>query len=177
MGGQSTYQRSTLTANHGTYFLDTSVSYKTQWTGEAFTTTRPCDDPNVKPSDDCFPRSVNVFVKGQCTYDMFFLFAKPVTKQTYQIYVGPGFRPRHRSQGYPAGARHDADAEDRPRSPWPTKWTKNYNDTVACANFKRRNDRAAASCRSRSISRTRTPRPISNISIRKASASPPASAR
>ena len=45
MGGQSTYQRSSLTVNHGTYFLDTSVSRDTQRTGEAFTTTKPCEQP------------------------------------------------------------------------------------------------------------------------------------
>ena len=34
MGGQSTYQRSSLTVNHGTYFLDTSVSKATQSTAK-----------------------------------------------------------------------------------------------------------------------------------------------
>ena len=77
MGGQSTYQRSTLTANHGTYYLDTSVSLNTQNT-ENFTTETPI--------------SVNVFKGGQ-TYYMFFLYTKPETQQTYQIYVGPGFTP------------------------------------------------------------------------------------
>ena len=57
--------------------------------GEAFTTTMPCEQPRHRQTDkDCSPRSVNVFLKGQ-TYYMFFLFAKPATKQTYQIYVGP----------------------------------------------------------------------------------------
>ena len=142
MGGQSTYQRSTLTANHGTYFLDTSVSYDTQWQNKdqgrrkPSPTTIPCDNANVKPSDPCSPRSVNVF-KGGKTYDMFFLFAKPETKQTYQIYVvglhpGPS-RPRHRSPCHRPGARQHADAEHRLRHTWPTNWTKNYNDDVACA--------------------------------------------
>jgi cell migration-inducing and hyaluronan-binding protein len=130
MGGQSTYQRSSLTANHGTYFLDTSVSRDKQWTGEAFTTTRPCDDPNVKASDDCFPRSVNVFLKGQ-TYDIFFLFAKPATKQTYQIYVGPGFSLATDLKAI----RPVLDTMPMPTInsvTWPTKWTKNYNDDTAC---------------------------------------------
>ena len=67
MGGQSTYQRSTLTANHGTYFLDTSVSRDKQWTGEKFTTTKPCDDPSVRPSEcpsSDFLRQIAVRSKG-----------------------------------------------------------------------------------------------------------------
>ena len=118
MGGQSTYQRSTLTANHGTYFLDTNVSFDTQWqnkengTKEHFTDTIPCDDAKVTPSAPCHQRSVNVFKGGQ-TYYMFFLFAKPETKQTYQIYVGTRLQPRHRSQSHPAGARHHADVENQ----------------------------------------------------------------
>ena len=88
MGGQSTYQRSSLTVNHGTYFLDTSVS-KTRNAREAFTTTTICPVTSPpKRTRPALPRSVNVFLKGQ-TYYMFFLFAKPATKQTYQIYVGP----------------------------------------------------------------------------------------
>ena len=143
MGGQSTYQRSTLTANHGTYFLDTSVSFDTQWQNkdqgkkEAFTNVIPCDNTNVKPSDPCTPRSVNVFKGGQ-TYYMFFLFAKPETKQTYQIYVGPGFTLKANPD--------DADSDLHAISPvldsmpmpsigsakWPSKWKANYNDDAAC---------------------------------------------
>src|SRR5262249_31381317 len=73
MSGQKTFQRSTLTANHGTYYIDTTVSASIQ-NSENFT----------KQS----PRSVNVFKKDQ-TYYVFFLYAKTATKQTYQIFVGP----------------------------------------------------------------------------------------
>lgn len=76
MAGQNIYQRETLTANHGTYFLDTSVPLTTQRT-ENFT-----DKPGT--------RNVNVFEPGQ-TYYLYFLYAKPTTRQTYQIYVGTGF--------------------------------------------------------------------------------------
>jgi hypothetical protein len=88
MGGQSTYQRSSLTVNHGVYFLDTSVKQDTQQKTEAFSPVTEC---SVTASNlPCSPRSVNVFLGGQ-TYYVYFLFAKTSTKQTYQIYVGPGF--------------------------------------------------------------------------------------
>jgi hypothetical protein len=77
MAGQNMYQRHTLTLNGGTYYLDTSVPLDTQQK-EPFT---------KRTSSD---RDVNVFEGGQ-TYYIFFLYAKPSTKQTYQIYVGDRF--------------------------------------------------------------------------------------
>jgi hypothetical protein len=130
MGGQSTYQRSSLTVNHGTYFIDTSVSKATQSTGEAFTTTNICSDPPTAKDKDCSPRSVNVFLNGN-TYDVFFLFAKPATKQTYQIYVGKDFK-------FPADIKAIRPVLDTMPMPsiqpadWPTNWTRNFNDTTAC---------------------------------------------
>ena len=81
MSGFNIYQRHTLTLNGGTYYLDTSVPLNTQ-RNEKFT--------DIPVSD--VPRGVNVFEgafegKPQ-TYYVFFLYAKPSTKQTYQIYVG-----------------------------------------------------------------------------------------
>lgn len=83
MAGQAVAQRSTLTVNHGSYYMDTTVSAKTQQSW-AF------PDPNTLK---------NVFMGGH-TYYLFLLFAKPkpadpmteppVTKQTYSVYVGPG---------------------------------------------------------------------------------------
>ena len=78
MAGQNMYQRHTLTLNGGTYYLDTSVPLNTQQT-EPFT---------KKPGA---ARDVNVFEGGQ-TYYVFFLYTKPSTNQTYQIYVGDGFQ-------------------------------------------------------------------------------------
>ncbi len=83
MAGQAIAQRSTLTVNHGSYYMDTTVSEETQRRG--------------------LPDNlVNVF-KGGETYYTFLLFAKPKlddpnapppTKQTYQMYVGKtGFDP------------------------------------------------------------------------------------
>jgi hypothetical protein len=72
MSGQATFQRSTLTANNGKYYIDTTVSAVKQRQAKA--------------------SSLNVFVAGG-TYHTFLLFATPKTAQTYQLYVGKGFNP------------------------------------------------------------------------------------
>ncbi len=72
MGGQATAQRSTLTVNHGLYYIDTTVSAADQQRAGA--------------------SSTNEFQAGQTYYTML-LFTKPTTQQTYQLYVGPGFDP------------------------------------------------------------------------------------
>src|ERR1700730_602352 len=64
MMGQDTFQRSGLTVNHGSYYIDTSVS-----------------------KDKQGAKSPNVFVGGG-KYDLFFLYAKKTTAQTYTMYVG-----------------------------------------------------------------------------------------
>src|SRR4029434_2739028 len=76
MMGQSISQRSNLTANHGQYYIDTTVGLGRQ-------------QQQVAPVGN-----VNVFRAGQ-TYYVFLVFAKPTTMQTYQLYVGkdPGFNP------------------------------------------------------------------------------------
>lgn len=67
MMGQETGQRSTLTVNHGTYYLDTAVGKATQ-----------C------PQEQC---RINVFKENE-TYYLFLIFAKESTEQTYRFYVG-----------------------------------------------------------------------------------------
>ena len=74
MAGVDGWQRSVMTANNGSYYIDTTVSKETQ---------RTSPDLPAAPG----ARRLNVFAKGQ-TYYVFFLFAKKDTKQTYQIYVG-----------------------------------------------------------------------------------------
>jgi len=69
MMGQNNFQRSALTVNHGTYYLNTTVSKKSQ--------------ENAVPPFASF----NVFAGGR-VYDLFFLFTKPDTQQTYQLFVG-----------------------------------------------------------------------------------------
>ena len=83
MAGVNGWQRSVLTSNNGTYYIDTTVSKDTQLNSADLTQPAP-------------NRVINVFGKGK-TYYVFFLFAKNdgksnVTKQTYQIYVGPNFQ-------------------------------------------------------------------------------------
>jgi cell migration-inducing and hyaluronan-binding protein len=76
MMGEKFYQRNTLTVNNGVYYMDTTVSKDTQ-------------------VSDLHAANFTVFQASQPsqprTYNVFFLFAKPSTTQTYSIYVGPGF--------------------------------------------------------------------------------------
>jgi cell migration-inducing and hyaluronan-binding protein len=71
MMGQDTFQRSGLTANHGSYYIDTTVSQATQGANH----------------QNAAGFSPNAFVGGH-KYDLFFLFAKKTTAQTYSMYVG-----------------------------------------------------------------------------------------
>ena len=66
MAGMSLFQRSMMTLNNATYYIDTTVS-ETEQRKSA--------------------NSLNVF-KGGETYYVFFIYSKESTKQTYQIYVG-----------------------------------------------------------------------------------------
>ena len=125
MGGQTTFQRSTMTANLGTYYLDTSVSLTTQ-NNEKFTVETPIN--------------VNVFQGGQ-TYFMYFLYTQPNTQQTYQIYVGPGFDLTTDLQGMRSliNALPMAAADITLSPTLPTGWTAHYNDSTACAGFSSNN--------------------------------------
>jgi hypothetical protein len=82
MAGENISQRSTLTVNHGNYYIDTTVSYEQQRT-ENFNNA-PCTT-----APDCPGRQFNVFAEGQ-TYYVFFIFAKPSIRQTYRMFVGTG---------------------------------------------------------------------------------------
>ena len=76
--GQATYQRSSLTTNNNRYYIDTTPSLKVQ------------DTP--PPLNNNFPIfHINVFLTDK-TYYVFLLFAKKTTKQTYDLYVGKGFK-------------------------------------------------------------------------------------
>jgi hypothetical protein len=70
MMGQKVAQRSNMTVNHGTYYIDTTTNIQKQlFSGY---------------------KNLTVFQANQ-TYYTFLLFAKSATEQTYQMYVGPGF--------------------------------------------------------------------------------------
>jgi hypothetical protein len=66
MAGMALFQRSMMTLNGATYYVNTTVS-----------------EPEQRKS----AKSLNVF-KGGDTYYMFFLYSKASTTQTYQFYVG-----------------------------------------------------------------------------------------
>ncbi|GEP61971.1 hypothetical protein RSO01_91370 [Reyranella soli] len=80
MAGMSIGVRETLTLNNATYYLDTAVPRDMQQK-EQFNTV---GGPNVSLTN-----SFNVFVGGD-TYNVFFVYAKQSSRQTYQIYVGKG---------------------------------------------------------------------------------------
>ena len=69
MMGQAKFQRSNLTVNHGQYYIDTGVSIAQQVAADA--------------------NNLNVFQAGK-SYDVFFVYAKPTTQQTYTMFVGKG---------------------------------------------------------------------------------------
>ena len=64
MMGQNTFQRSGLTVNHGSYYIDTTISKGNQTA-----------------------KSPNAFTAGG-KYDLFFLYANMNTQQTYTLWVG-----------------------------------------------------------------------------------------
>lgn len=107
MAGQSVAQRSTLTVNHGSYYIDTTVPLATQ------------QQPGIA--------GYSVFQAGQ-TYYTFLLFAKPTTQQTYQLYVGPGFNPD--SDVWMTQAKVGSVPFTFQQGIWPVTWTKVYNPST-----------------------------------------------
>ena len=77
MAGTDTGIRETLTVNNGTYYLDTTVSADLQ----------NMEDFNTRNGGNTQTLSINAFNPGQ-TYYVFFAYAKPSTRQTYEIYLG-----------------------------------------------------------------------------------------
>jgi hypothetical protein len=110
-----------MTANNGTYYIDTTLSGATQLNSKDLT----------RPSAI---RNINVFAKGQ-TYYVFFLFAKKDTKQTYQIYVGDGVNDdkainfkgvKISPKGWPM---------DKPSvTDWTTPWVPHVKDGILTVN-------------------------------------------
>jgi hypothetical protein len=112
MAGQSQAQRSILTANHGAYYIDTAVSEQAQR-----------DAVRGWATD---PPFLNLFERGK-TYYVFLVFAKPSTRQTYQLYVGPNFDDKTWS-GLSL-ARADVTTSPTKFTPgaWPQSWTREYD--------------------------------------------------
>jgi hypothetical protein len=78
MAGMDKAVRETLTINNGSYYLDTAVPLDTQNSEKLNTFGRDGANSTL---------SFNAFLGGK-TYNVFFVYAKQSTKQTYQIYMG-----------------------------------------------------------------------------------------
>ena len=116
LAGQGNFQRSTLSVNHGKYYIDTAVSEATQRA-----------QPRVS--------SLNVFKENQ-TYYVFLVFAKATTRQTYQLFVGThGFDEK--STGSLRMVRADVHTNAYTfkypawhDSPSPNPWKRSYDPTT-----------------------------------------------
>ena len=98
MMGQDAGQRSTLSLNHGGYYIDTTQNCTSQGACPVCTPNdRGTDCKFCKPgTTDCWSNAADndpnpwhptVFL-GKHTYYVFLIYAKPSTKQTYDIFVG-----------------------------------------------------------------------------------------
>ena len=117
LSGINGYQRSGMTVNNGLFYLDTTKNLAAQ-NNEPFT---PIGDT----------RSVNVFEPGG-TYYVYFLFAANDTKQTYKIYVGPGYAPTPtHAEVFPVRVAIDSLAlkfDEGSAADWTASgWTKSYD--------------------------------------------------
>ncbi|HZD32082.1 MAG TPA: hypothetical protein VE779_10530 [Candidatus Angelobacter sp.] len=88
MMGQSTAQRSTLSLNHGAYYIDTTQNCTSQGGCPKCVTLDPMN-PKRCMTYDTNPYSPSIFLGGH-TYYVYFVYATKDTKQKYDIYVGPG---------------------------------------------------------------------------------------
>ena len=86
MMGQSTAQRSTLSLNHGAYYIDTTQNCTSLGGCPKCLTVDPMNPKRCKTYDGN-PYSPSIFLGGQ-TYYVYFVYAKADTKQKYDIYVG-----------------------------------------------------------------------------------------
>lgn len=76
MAGTGSFQRETMLANHGQYYVDTTLDAST--------------NGQKNPNQGNFS-SVNVF-EAKSTYYFYFVYAQPTKQLTFQLYVGPGFQ-------------------------------------------------------------------------------------
>ena len=117
MMGMGISQRDTLTVNHGTYYIDTTVSEDAQINADA----KYCQHTVFQPDQK---------------YYTFLLYAKPTTVQTYKMYIGPDDPEGTIANAVKNGttvvfssrinkSRDPFDFADE--SMWPANWTKDYN--------------------------------------------------
>jgi cell migration-inducing and hyaluronan-binding protein len=112
MMGQASAQRSTMTLNHASYYIDTTVPMEVQ-------------NPNNGG------KQVNVFQANQ-SYDFFFLFATNQTQQIYSMFIGAGLTKAAATEALTAGRVAISDNNfgftASAGSPWAT--VTNYDTTT-----------------------------------------------
>jgi len=113
MMGENFFQRNTLTVNGGNYYMDTTVNKAKQINLGAGNFTE------FQGSTTTNPRVYNVFL----------LFAKPTTTQTYDIYVGPNFNKNTDVEMIRANIATKQIKFTR-TADLPDTWSKSYKDGV-----------------------------------------------
>ena len=125
MSGQSTGQRSTLATNNGLYYIDTTVGIAKQV--EILATGVPAQ-----------AATLSVF-EAEKTYYSFLLYAKPTTRQTYQVFVGKstgandpnGFDPNTDVWPVTAEIRTNPPVfKDVGKLTWPATWSRTYDPST-----------------------------------------------
>jgi len=107
MAGQATAQRSSLTVNHGLYYVDTTPS--------------PAQQSQIGAGQ-------HSTFQGGATYYTMLLFAKPTTTQTYQYYVGPGFNPA--TDVFMARGNTSSAPVQFTKDTWPATWPQPQYDST-----------------------------------------------
>jgi len=125
MMGAAIAQRNTLTVNHGNYYIDATVSLADQDTAVA-----PLRPHQTPPPVKAYTNYTG-FEAGQ-KYYTFLLYAKPTTKQTYQIFIGTGLDKTVIES--PSDTTVSAAQVNKAQTPfsftdlsWPGTWTKTYD--------------------------------------------------
>ena len=114
MAGQGTGQRSTLSANNGVYYIDTTVGAASQTK----------DTPGAIRIT-----STNVFREKE-TYYVALLFAKETTTQKYQFYVGPDFKKEKDVWAVRAHLAQNPPSYDKVAT-LPEGWLVEYDGSIA----------------------------------------------
>jgi hypothetical protein len=110
MMGGNLWQRSTLTANNGTFYIDTAAG----------------------PGKQAKSLFKNIFEANR-TYYVLFVYATPTTHQVYQMYLGTGLSADYAeknvflSRVFPGGSHFNItdDVET-----WPAGWSRTYDATT-----------------------------------------------
>ena len=88
MMGQATSQRSTLSLNHASYYIDTTQNCTSQGGCPKCIEIDPNNSNKCITYDPANTWRPSIFLGGH-TYYVYFLYAKATMKQKYDIYVGP----------------------------------------------------------------------------------------